>query len=361
MGNIESGKQKRFREIDALRGLAVLLMVFNHGLSWAYPGTAYNIVTLFGTLALGDIATPMFYLAAGISLYFSLQSRLRKDNDPLYIRSQYTTRLGKLFIIGIFMSLGWGVLQAQAITLLAIAWLILSFMPANPMETLRSYLPAIIFGALVVHFLLTSSSMPHFLHNVIAGQFPIFAILAINAIGFYLAPRLHLRTFSLRYIGLGIVLMVSALLYGEFISPMIRHGASFSFLMFGIGLSAMVLGIFHLNVIQTFSVFKYLALVGKDSLFLYIFHYVAFFVPFFFSGFMLQLSAPVAVIFSTVMTSLIILTAHLRRNSRVTVYYLFDTLTSTAWAYVSRPVVLRLHEYFTDTLYTKRIYPRNMY
>jgi uncharacterized membrane protein len=118
---VHTTKVERFSEIDALRGLAVLLMVFNHGLNWAYPGTAYNIVSLFGTLSLGDLATPMFYLAAGFSLYFALAGRLRKDPRRHELRRRYAIRLGKLFTIGLCLSAGWGVLQAQAVTLMALA------------------------------------------------------------------------------------------------------------------------------------------------------------------------------------------------------------------------------------------------
>ena len=61
-------KNKRFKEIDALRGLAVLLMVFNT----VCAGSMSNPVKILGIFGHtpGDIATPMFYLAAGLALYF---------------------------------------------------------------------------------------------------------------------------------------------------------------------------------------------------------------------------------------------------------------------------------------------------
>jgi hypothetical protein len=45
----------RFKGVDALRGTAVLLMVFSHGLHWAYPGTAHDIILLFGSLSPGKV------------------------------------------------------------------------------------------------------------------------------------------------------------------------------------------------------------------------------------------------------------------------------------------------------------------
>ncbi|MBS4022686.1 MAG: hypothetical protein KGZ79_09755 [Dethiobacter sp.] len=62
--NLQVSKSSRFQEIDALRGAAVLLMVFNHGLEWMYSGTAHDVIRIFGSLSLGDIATPMFYGAS---------------------------------------------------------------------------------------------------------------------------------------------------------------------------------------------------------------------------------------------------------------------------------------------------------
>jgi uncharacterized membrane protein len=352
-------KAGRFSEIDALRGLAVLLMVFNHGLNWSYAGTAYNIVAIFGTLSLGDIATPMFYLAAGISLYFSLQSRLRKDRNPIHIRAKYCIRLGKLFIIGFFMSLGWGVLQAQAVTLLALAWLVLSLLPNEKLESVFSVLPWLILISLGAHFLIANLRLSPSLHLVFAGQFPLFAILAINGIGFCLAPRLHWPAFSTRHIALGLGMMLTAVLYAQYASPMIRHGASLSFLAFGLGLSSLILGIMHNKGIQKLTLFRYLAMVGKDSLFLYIFHYVAFLVPFYFSGFMLNLSAAAAVVFSSAMTAMIVFTAYLRRHSRLSVYHIFDRLTSTLWAYLQYPLNASSRELLRSSYY-RNTYPGNV-
>lgn len=357
MTQTNSGKQGRFREIDALRGLAVLLMVFNHGLNWAYAGTAYNIVALFGTLSVGDIATPMFYLAAGLSLYYALHGRLRKDPDPLKLRSGYTVRLGKLFVIGIFLSMGWGVLQAQAVTLLAVTWLMITFMLHQPAEKFRSWLPALITVSLAAHFLITQFTLSPLLHSIFAGQFPLFAILAINALGFYIAPRLNVRTFALRYIGLGAVLIGAGLYYAERFSPMIRHGGSAAFLLFGIGFTALVLGVLRSPLLQNLKAFHYLTIIGRDTLFLYVFHYVAFFVPFYFSGYMLQLTSTGAVVFSSVMTILIGMTAYLRRNSRITVYDYLDMITLAGWGFVTRTLALRRPGYL-NTSYNKNMYPR---
>lgn len=330
--NVRNG---RFAEIDALRGLAVLLMVFNHGLQWAYTETAYDIVRLFNSVSLGDIATPMFYLAAGLSLYFALQNHLHKNSDPSGLRKRYTIRLSKLLFIGICMSLGWGVLQAQATTLLVLAWLALYLHQHKGPHALHSLLPYFILFVLSVHLLISYSPSPS-LENIFSGQFPLFAILTINATGFYLAPRLRLRSFSVRYIMLGIGLIGSALFLSGRGFLIIRYGASFPFLLLGIGLSILILGLFRFNLIQKMTVFHYLTRIGRDSLFLYIFHYVVFFLPFYFSGLIGQMSATGAILFSGTMTILIIITGQLRQYSSFTVYGFLDTILATVWTTMIR-------------------------
>ncbi len=343
MGKPAEVKKGRFEAVDALRGMAVLLMVFNHGLEWTYAGGgAHKIITVFGSLTLGDIATPMFYLAAGLSLHFSLQSNLRKSGDPAALRRKYATRLGKLFIIGIAISLSWGVLQAQAASLFVLACLTLSMAGGKNTKLTRYILPGIIALTLTAHLLITRYSLPALWENIFAGQFPFFAILTINVTGFFLAPLLRSKTFSLKSAGLGVLLIGTALYLGNNLFDLRRYGASISFLLLGIGLSILLLGIFHFNLLQRLAVFRHLALVGKDSLFLYLFHFAIFLVPIYFSGLMENMSMSQALIFTTSMTASVIITARLRQRSKLTIYSLFDAVLLAFWVYLLAPLTQTL-------------------
>jgi hypothetical protein len=331
----------RFDEIDALRGAAVLFMVFNHGINWMYTGTSYDIFRLFGSLSLGDIATPMFYLAAGFSLYFSLLNRLRKDPDPAAVRSRYTVRLCKLMFIGVLVSMSWGVLQAQAITLLALTWLTLTVSCRKKFDEARSFLPGFITIAVVIHFLFLNLTLPPLIELVVAGQFPLFAILAINSTGFYLAPHLTLKSFPLRNISLGVCLIITALVVGEKVSPLVRSGAPISFLLLGIGMSLLMLGVFHFRFAQKTFIFRWLAMTGKDALFLYVFHYAGFFVPLYFTGIMGTMTANGAIMFAVALVIAMTVTARLRRESTVSVFDLVDMVFSAVSTWLLPPSVQR--------------------
>ena len=140
-----------------------------------------SVYMAFGTLTPGDLATLLFYLAAGMSMYFSLQSRVQRFLDPESLRREYTIRLGKLFLIGVFMSLGWGVLQAQAITLFILIHLVLFLSERYSFRSVRSFLPMIIAALLAGHFFLAGCSLPSYWEGVLAGQFPLLAVLSVNA------------------------------------------------------------------------------------------------------------------------------------------------------------------------------------
>ncbi|EEG77172.1 heparan-alpha-glucosaminide N-acetyltransferase domain-containing protein [Dethiobacter alkaliphilus] len=335
MADLPMEKKTRFSEIDALRGLAVLLMVFNHGMEWAHT-TAFDIVVILQTLSIGDIATPMFYFAAGLSLYLSLQTKLRKNPDPLLVRQRYTVRLGKLFAIGITVSLTWGVLQAQAVTLLSLVWLTMTLPKLKDLNPPRYFFPGLLAATLSLHFLITSNALHPAVERVFSGQFPLFAILSINIAGFYLASRLAHKSFTLQAIALATLLIGSGLVLRHNDAVFVRSGAPAAFLLFGIGLAILFLGIFRYAPVQRLSLFRYLTMMGKDALFVYVFHYALFFVPFFFTGLMGTLSATASVIFSGSMLVGISIMVKLREKNKVTVFAMLDMIVAGFWSYLSQ-------------------------
>ncbi|HHT47251.1 MAG TPA: DUF1624 domain-containing protein [Firmicutes bacterium] len=332
-------RSKRFKEIDALRGLAVLIMVFSHALRWVYAGNPVDIIGLFGDHTPGDIATPMFYLAAGLSLYYSMQSRFIRNADPTSIWKDYSVRMGKLFLIGVAMSFTWGVLQAQAISLFLLMWLILSAARICNFNRLRSFFPGILVLVLTLHLLLSECSLPFFWEKLLAGKFPLFAIMFINAAGFYYAPYLRSHSFSTDCTVLGAGSIAAALLLAENGTAIERYGASITFLLLGVGLSVFLLGIFHSRLFQKTFFFRCFTLVGKDALFLFVFHYAAFFLPLYFLGLQEKMSPAGALIFSIAVVVAVIITAVLRRNSNITVYNLLDMIFISIWSTVLSPML----------------------
>lgn len=113
--------KKRIVSIDVVRGIAIITMVFSHGLHWFYTGRSNNVISLFDVNSLGDMATPFFYTISGAALYLSILSRLKagKDFRPLF--AFYSKRFCQLFLIGVMLSKAWGVLQAQAVSLFLVA------------------------------------------------------------------------------------------------------------------------------------------------------------------------------------------------------------------------------------------------
>ncbi|MGI6575542.1 MAG: heparan-alpha-glucosaminide N-acetyltransferase domain-containing protein [bacterium] len=335
---LQQGKTKRVLEIDALRGIAVLLMVFSHGLHWAYTGTSHDLISLFGSLSLGDLATPIFFLASGFSLYFSLTKRLKKGLDPDTLQKHYLIRLSKLFLIGVSLSLAWGVLQAQAVTLFLLSCFTISCLRRQHFFTVHSYFPQLTLATLSIHLLLSNLNLPPFWHDLLAGQFPLFAILTLNSLGFYLAPRLQLGHSPYAYLGLGLSLASIALLMGSTISPLKRPGAPLSFLLLGIGLSFCLLSILIICRRRKLFFFPYLAQIGKDALFLFIFHYLAFYVPLYVSGLLTKMDSTGALIFSSMMLITVLITAQLRKRCYFSIYHIIDLIFLSIWTCLLLPL-----------------------
>lgn len=316
-----------------------MLMVFSHALRWAYAGDPAALIPLGGLLTPGDLATPMFYLAAGLSLYFSMHGGLRKYSDPLVLRKRFAGRLGKLFFVGVCMSLTWGVLQAQAVTMLILVWVFLSIPRLQDVQVGRAFLPGLIALALCLHLFCREIQLSPFWHRLLADQFPLFAILAINAAGFYLAARLHHRHATAIITGLGVVMSVMAVLPGAWPMTMQRNGAPLHFLLLGTGISMFLLGIFRCDPVQKTKIFRCLRQVGSDALFVFVFHYAAFFLPLYLLGYTSKMSVSVALTFAATLSVAVILTAWLRRNSTFMIYDLVDLIFFTLHAGLALPLV----------------------
>src|SRR5690554_5960295 len=116
-----TGKRERIVPIDAVRGIAIIMMVFSHGLHWFYTGRSHDIISLFAVNSIGDMATPFFYTISGAALYLSIVSRLGPKPGAGTLIAVYAKKFSQLFLIGAALSKSWGVLQAQAVSLFLVA------------------------------------------------------------------------------------------------------------------------------------------------------------------------------------------------------------------------------------------------
>ena len=240
------------------------------------------------------------------------------------------------------MSLSWGVLQAQAVSLFILVWFVLSAVRKHDLNFLRSLFPSIMLLALLLHLLLSQSQLSLFWGKILAGQFPLFAILLVNAVGFYFAPYLRSRFFSWGCLGLGIGLVVIALLLNENGISIVRYGASIPFLLLGMGLSFFT-GIFNFGFFQKSLLFRYFTLIGQDALFIFVFHYVIFFLPFYFMGLLGNMTSAGALMFAGIVVTGAITAAILRRNSSLSVYNIFDTIFLASWHNLLLPIGKWMH------------------
>ena len=243
---------------------------------------------------------------------------------------------GKTFLIGVAMSFTWGITSAGN-SFFLLMWLILSAARICNFNRLRSF-PGILVLVLTLHLLLSECSLPFF-GKTARGKVSLFAIMFINAAGFYYAPYLRSHSFSTDCTVLGAGSIAAALLLAENGTAIERYGASITFLLLGVGLSVFLLGIFHSRLFQKTFFFRCFTLVGKDALFLFVFHYAAFFLPLYFLGLQEKMSPAGALIFSIAVVVAVIITAVLRRNSNITVYNLLDMIFISIWSTVLSPML----------------------
>ncbi|NLJ34377.1 MAG: DUF1624 domain-containing protein [Firmicutes bacterium] len=322
---------KRILEIDALRGIAVLLMVFSHGLHWSYTGTAHDIVSFFSHLSPGDLAAPLFFFTAGLSLYYSLTTLLGRRYTLTDLQKRYTKRLAKNFIVGVALSLTWGVLQAQAITIFILLTSILFLLQHFSFRQMRIYILALIALALGLHLFPFPNKC-----SILSGQFPIFAILVFNGAGFYFAPNLCRPKAHYRSLVPGLVFIASALCLGKAGFSLARPDAPLAFIILGIGLSLLLLGLLNFGVLKNTQIYSFICGVGRDALFLFVFHYLAFYLPLYLLGFGNKMGIHGALGFASIMVIAIIITAKMREHSTFSIYQLIDALFLIGAQYIGR-------------------------
>ena len=268
---------KRLEAIDQFRGFAILLMILANYMNnvQVIPAWLKHADDVGYTVI--DLIAPMFIFAMGLTYGLSFRSRLAQDgawNTYQHFLTRYLALIGMGYLITLVWelsgiqppSVNWGLLQA-----LGAAGLIA--LPFISMST--AWRGVIGLGILAAYQLLLDR---FWLQDVLiaphngpwgALSWGAMLIMATAMADLYLDHCRRQRTYPLLSIGLVVVGLALATMI-----PMSKDRASASYVIFSIGLSALVFYAFHL--LQEFWQLKLPILTdwGRNPLLLYLLHNV---------------------------------------------------------------------------------------
>jgi predicted acyltransferase len=268
---------KRLEAIDQFRGFAILLMILANYMNnvQVIPAWLKHADDVGYTVI--DLIAPMFIFAMGLTYGLSFRSRLARDGPWItyqHFLTRYLALIGMGYLITLVWelsgiqppSVNWGLLQA-----LGAAGLIA--LPFISMST--AWRGVIGLGILAAYQLLLDR---FWLQDVLiaphngpwgALSWGAMLILATAMADLYHDHRRRQRTYPLLSIGLVVVGLALATMI-----PMSKDRASASYVIFSLGLSALVFYAFHL--LQEFWQLKLPILTdwGRNPLLLYLLHYV---------------------------------------------------------------------------------------
>lgn len=262
----------RIESIDAVRGLALIGMVFSHGLHWFHTGTSHDVFSL-GGLSVGDLATPAFYILAGISLRLSIQSRLRREGDLNAVWAGFRRRFTQLFLIGIPLASGWGVLQAQAVALLALTFLAVRIVPRHTRWAHPDWPFVLSIVLLLSHVAVQSVADAPLMTKLFSEQFPLLAIVTLGAFGYGWGRFASTKNWGSASIALGGLLSLGALVLFIGGDVPARIGMTPGYLLAGSALTMLLLGFGHNRRVANRSVTRLLGRIGRRALYLFFAHY----------------------------------------------------------------------------------------
>lgn len=307
-----SGPSGRIEAVDAVRGLAVFMMVFSHGLHWLYVGTSHDVFSWAG-LSVGDLAAPVFFVVAGVALRFSLRSRLQAPGaGPDHVWRTHRRRFRQLFILGVPISVLWGVLQAQALALTVVAWAALRPAPcartvdapraareehAYTLKTTRGFVlsAAALAGHVAVSRLWPGAADWPLAGGLVHGAFPAGAVLALVAFGFGFGGLMREHRLTRQGAAGGLAAGGAALAAVWAGGDMQRAGMPPAYLLLGAALTMTALSVFHARPVRRTAPVRFLARIGRRALFLFLAHYIVLVVLAFGFGWWNGLPKPAAV------------------------------------------------------------------
>lgn len=267
---------KRLAEIDIVRGIAIILMVLHHNITWLYTGSVRDLYAIFNRISFGDIAAPLFFLVAGISLFFS-SHKLTVENRLNYINKVFKKNLN-LYLIGTVLciivfgpgsSYYWGVLQGVAVANLLL-FLCLSIDPRSPW--------ILIPVGLAVHFGLQNwaTGLPRYLELILMQNFSVPIMIFYQSLGYIIGKTIKekgngSRNPLLLYPGGALLIMSVPIHYLS--TPISRYPLTFSYFAFCTGILITLLALFSNNKLQRLIPVRVMQNLGQAALFAFVFHY----------------------------------------------------------------------------------------
>jgi predicted acyltransferase len=267
----------RLASIDCFRGFAVLVMVLASFLFGTEALPAWLRHVPDGSVTLADFGAPLFIVAIGLTFGASLQRRWARDG-PARALWHFLRRALILFAIGLAMAviwtrLGlnesgiyWGVLQTIAVAIV----LALPFLRLSPAARAAAGLALLaVYQLLVVgHWLDLVLASPH---GGLPGALAWASLLILATSCSDLLFRAVGREWTLP--AAGMLAVASALALSTFV-PISKPRVSASYVLFGLGVSIILLWVFHLLVDRWGLRFPWLAAPGKNPLLIYLLQYV---------------------------------------------------------------------------------------
>lgn len=269
---------QRDYSLDILRGIAVVLMIFHHVVTWLYTGSIRDIIAIIGRISVGDIAAPIFFIVSGMSLYYSTNSMKSKHMSTVNMFKKLVQRNIRLYFVGLVLGIVafgrasffyWGALQALAAAGLLIGSLYL----------LSSRKTVLLFGGFLsivayYYFLPYAGLLPEKLARILMGDFSLFLMTGFLAIGLIMATYILTGKYKPQTITVAGLALTAFGLAGHFTGFLItRFPSSLSYLFFVVGLTLLLYT--GLLLIKTDGPYAYPAVcAGRNALNIFVLHYL---------------------------------------------------------------------------------------
>ncbi|MDD5096221.1 MAG: heparan-alpha-glucosaminide N-acetyltransferase domain-containing protein [Candidatus ainarchaeum sp.] len=278
----------RIRQIDAFRGLAIVLMVFFTLYALLSGGPDFLMHNKQDSLHAGDFVLPLFIFASGMSLFFFAQKR---KGSPKNYALDSIGRFGKLVLISFFLMLLAGAApftmdEVMLIALLSLPTLLIAVLPE-----LFIYAGILLPPALYLA-LLSADALPDFSAAYLGGYPAAVFYLPVMLFGFLAGKSIYEKKGLLPIFAATLFLSVALL----FLVPPYKMGASPSFMALASLLSIMLyicvgraIRIRSLSALSPFF-FEYL---GRRPIRYWALMFVFFVIPVRFYLFANQMPAPV--------------------------------------------------------------------
>lgn len=304
------GRDNRDYSLDILRGIAVILMIFHHVVTWLYTDSIRDIITIIGRISVGDIAAPIFFTVCGMSLYYSINVMQAKHLGTVNILKKLAQRNLRLYFIGLVLGLVafgqssffyWGVLQSLAAAgFLAGA---LYLLPARKTVLLFTG-----FLSLAGYYFFHPYAylLPAKPGRILLGDFSLVLLTGFLSIGLFMATYVLTGNYKPPTMAAAGLSFTALGLVGHFTGFLItRFPASPSYIIFAVGLTLLMYA--ALLFVKADGAYVYPAVwTGRNALNIFVLHYLIY-VYAKYAGLLSSFNGPYSVLVASAVTAFFLL------------------------------------------------------